>query len=182
MRRTELAHLLRAASTITGDPEILLVGSQSILGSFDEDDLPDEAVGSVEADVAFFGPDAARKSLEVDGAIGEDSAFHQMYGYYAQGVEVDGLVALPTGWEDRVVIWRSYSSAPGRAHCLERHDLAVSKLAAFREKDLEFVQSLLDAGLLVSATLAERIAATPAIAPPHRRRLLAWVRAAGGDG
>jgi hypothetical protein len=89
MKRAELAHILRAASTIADDPEILLVGSQSILGSYDEDDLPDEAVGSIEAD------------------IGEDSGFHAMYGYYAQGVEVDGLVDLPEGWRDRIVVWHS---------------------------------------------------------------------------
>lgn len=43
MTREELTHLLRAASTIAGDGEILVVGSQAILASFDEDELPDEA-------------------------------------------------------------------------------------------------------------------------------------------
>lgn len=175
MRRIELAHILRAASTIANDPEILLVGSQSILGSVDEDDLPDEAVGSIEADVAFFGSGASDKALKVDGAIGEDSGFHQMNGYYAQGVEVDGLIVLPTGWRDRVVVWQSNSSAPGRAHCLEKHDLAVSKLAAFREKDLEFVHALLACGLLSAEVLVERLEGTPDLAPAHQRRLLRWV-------
>ncbi|MBB2923714.1 hypothetical protein [Cellulomonas cellasea] len=176
MRRSELAHILRAASTIAGDAEVLLVGSQSILGSFDEDDLPDEAVGSIEADVAFFGTDAGEKALRVDGAIGEDSGFHQMYGYYAQGLEIDGLVVLPQGWEQRVVIWQSQSSAPGRAHCLERHDLAVSKLAAFREKEREFVHALLACGLLLPEILLERLDGTPGLGAPHRRRLQDWVR------
>jgi hypothetical protein len=177
MKRAELAHILRAASTIADDPEILLVGSQSILGSYDEDDLPDEAVGSIEADVAFFGPDARTKADQVDGAIGEDSGFHAMYGYYAQGVEVDGLVDLPEGWRDRIVVWHSHASAPGRAHCLERHDLAVSKLSAFREKDLEFVSALLGVGLLDADVLLARIGSTPTLAPPHRRRLSSWVLA-----
>jgi hypothetical protein len=177
VRRSELAHILRAASRIAGDNEILLVGSQSILGSFDEDDLPDEAVGSIEADVAFFGPDAGDKALQVDAVIGEDSNFHLMNGYYGQGVEIDGLIVLPSGWADRVVIWESHSSAPGRAHCLERHDLAVSKLAAFREKDLEFVYALLKAGLLDADVLSQRLQDTPDLVPPHRRRLLLWVRA-----
>lgn len=181
MRRSELAHVLRAASTIADDPDILLVGSQSILGSYDEDDLPAAAVGSIEADIAFFGDRAAEKADRVDGAIGEDSGFHQMYGYYAQGVEVEGLVSLPDGWRGRVVLWRSHASAPGRAHCLERHDLAVAKLAAFREKDLEFVAALLAVDLLDPDVLLARITGTPSLSPPHRRRLLAWVRAAAGN-
>lgn len=129
MKRSELSHLLRAACAIANDKDVVIVGSQSILGSYDEDDLPGEAVGSIEADVSFFGPDADEKALAVDGAIGEDSAFHQLYGYYAQGVEIDGLVVLPDGWRERIVVWQSYSSEPARALCLEPHDLAVSKLA-----------------------------------------------------
>ncbi|RMI12709.1 DUF6036 family nucleotidyltransferase [Cellulomonas triticagri] len=177
MRRPELAHLLRAASTVADDPDILLVGSQSILGTYDEDDLPEAAVGSIEADVAFFGAGAAEKADLVDGAICEGSGFHQMYGYDAQGVEIDGLVALPAGWRDRVVVWRSHLSAPGRAHCLERHDLAVAKLAAFREKDLEFVAALIRARLLDPALVLERLADTPDVSAPHRRRVTSWVRA-----
>ena len=36
MRRDQLAHILRAAARITEDNDILVIGSQSILGSFDE--------------------------------------------------------------------------------------------------------------------------------------------------
>ena len=178
MKRSELAHILRAASAITSTTDILIVGSQSILGSFDEDDLPDEAVGSIEADVAFLGEGAADKALAVDGAIGEDSGFHQMYGYYAQGVEIDGLVVLPAGWQDRIVTWQSWSSEPGRALCLERHDLAISKLAAHREKDLDFVYALIEAGMLDPAVLLERLADTD-VPRPHARRIESWVRAIG---
>lgn len=54
MRRNQLAHILRAACDITGDPEILVIGSQAILGTFEEDELPTEATLSIEADLAFF--------------------------------------------------------------------------------------------------------------------------------
>lgn len=86
MKREELAHILRAASRIVGDFDVVVVGSQSILGSYDEDDLPPQAVGSIEADVAFWDDHDNAKSDAVDGAIGEDSGFHAMYGHYAQGV------------------------------------------------------------------------------------------------
>ena len=40
MNREQLAHVLRAASAIVDDRDILIIGSQSLLGSFDEDVLP----------------------------------------------------------------------------------------------------------------------------------------------
>jgi len=86
LKRSELAHILRAASRIADETDIVVFGSQSILGSFDEDDLPDAAVGSVEADVTFWSDARDEKADMVDGAIGEGSDSRQMYGYYAQGV------------------------------------------------------------------------------------------------
>ena len=102
MKRAELAHILRAASDITGEPNILVIGSQAILGSFREDDLPASATVSIEADIAFLDdPDEAKSDL-VDGGIGEDSRFHETYGVYGQGVGVEtanlaGGVARQTG-------------------------------------------------------------------------------------
>ena len=88
MKRSELAYVLRAASRIAGETDIVVFGSQSILGSFDEDDLPDAAVGSVEADVTFWSTHATRRPTWSTGPIGEGSEFHQMNGYYAQGVSI----------------------------------------------------------------------------------------------
>lgn len=177
MRRSEFAHLLRSAAKIANDPEVVVIGSQSILGSFDEDQLPDQAVASMEADIAFFADPNNTKSDAVDAAIGEDSAFHQMYGYYAQGVEV-GTAMLPTGWRDRVVVYADASTAPGRGVCLDPHDLAISKLAATREKDYEFVWALLLAGLLDIDLLRNR--ADLFVEPIRRRSIVKWLQAADG--
>ena len=54
MTREQLAHVLRAVSRIADDPDVLVIGSQSILGSYSEDELPPEATGSMEVDTAFF--------------------------------------------------------------------------------------------------------------------------------
>ena len=78
MTRAQLAHLLRAASRITGDPNVLAIGSQSILGTFSEEDLPEEAWMSIEADLAFRDDSDGTKALAVDGAIGELSSFDEM--------------------------------------------------------------------------------------------------------
>lgn len=54
MNREQLAHVLRAAATVVRDGEILVVGSQAILGTTDAEHLPAEVTMSVEADLAFL--------------------------------------------------------------------------------------------------------------------------------
>jgi hypothetical protein len=46
-----MAHVLRAASRIVDDPEVLVIGSQSLLATFDEPELPLEATASMEVDL-----------------------------------------------------------------------------------------------------------------------------------
>jgi hypothetical protein len=71
MNRRQLAHLLRASAHIAGDQDILVIGSQAILGSFDEDDLPAPATASREVALAFLDDPDGHKADLVDGAIGE---------------------------------------------------------------------------------------------------------------
>lgn len=155
MNREQLAHVVRAAATITGDGDIVIIGSQSILGAADAGRLPDEATMSMEADVAFRDDIDALKADAVDGAIGELSQFHETHGYYAQGVEIRTAV-LPSGWEHRAVILDRPDSRPGYARCLEPHDLVVSKLVAGRPKDITFATALIEHGIVAAATLLER--------------------------
>ena len=49
MNRSSLEHVIRAASAIADDPEIIVIGSQAILGSFP--DAPESLLKSMEADV-----------------------------------------------------------------------------------------------------------------------------------
>lgn len=179
MKRQELAHILRAACAISQDEEVLVLGSQSILGSYDEDDLPGVATVSAEADIAFLDDDDRRKADLVEGAIGEMSGFHNTNHYFAEGVHLD-TVTLPDGWQDRMVRWGLQSSYPARPLFLDPHDLAVSKLVAHREKDLVFVRALLDAGLLDHVTLAARVADLPHTVPPETMNtVVAWAGGAG---
>jgi hypothetical protein len=50
---------------------------------------------------------------------------------------------LPAGWEQRLVRLENENTGGAIGWCLEPHDLAFSKLAARREKDLTFVAALL---------------------------------------
>lgn len=149
MKRQELAHILRAACDITGDRDILVIGSQSILGIYDEDELPPPATASIEADIAFLHDPDRTKADDVEGAIGEMSLFHRQNGVYAEGVHIDTAIYLPKGWRDRLISWPLRSSEPADPRFLDPYDLAISKLGAAREKDLEFVAALISQDLLV---------------------------------
>ena len=71
MNREQLAHVLRSAARVVDDPDIIVIGSQSILGTHDADDLPERVTMSMEADLSFRIDPGEEKSDLVDGAIGE---------------------------------------------------------------------------------------------------------------
>jgi hypothetical protein len=173
VRREHLEHVLREASQIADDPDVVVIGSQSILAAIPEDLLPREATASMEVDVAFFNDPDNRKSDRVDGAIGELSSFHEMNGYYAQGVSVS-TATLPRGWRDRLVLVESSSTHPGRGYALDPHDCVVSKLVAGREKDHAFAGALIESRLIDPAIVAARID-TLEVDPRVMERLRRWI-------
>jgi hypothetical protein len=177
MNRRQLAHVLRAASGIVDDPEILVIGSQSLLASHDESELPDAATASMEVDLAYLDDPDESKADMIDGAIGELSLFHESFGFYAQGVGVRTAV-LPSGWRDRVIRWSTAETGQAHAAFLEPHDCVVSKLVAYREKDTTFAEALLRTGLIDATILRERINDLPDNLDPRiPARVLSWLDA-----
>lgn len=156
MKREHLEHLLRACGDIVDDTEILVIGSQAILGQFP--DAPASLRVSVEADLAPL--NHPERTDLIDGTIGELSPFHETYGYYAQGVSKDTAV-LPAGWEERLVKLLNANTRGVTGLCLEVHDLAIAKAVAGREKDRAFVRDLIENRLVEKTTLLARLAATP---------------------
>lgn len=156
MNRAALEHILRAAAAVSNERELVVVGSQAILAQFPH--APEDLLASIEADL--FPRYAPAKSILIDGAIGELSAFHQTFGYYAHGVD-ENTATLPEGWTDRLVPIQNVNTGDAIGWCLEVHDLAVSKLVAGREKDLDFVRVLLQERMVAPDTLALRAKALP---------------------
>jgi hypothetical protein len=155
MKRPQLEHIIRAAAGITGVPDIVIIGSQAVLGQF-PNSHPDLLV-SVEADVFTFRDPGDAELIE--GSIGEGSPFHQTFGYYAHGVAEETAV-LPSGWKERLVKVRNANTGNGCGLCLEVHDLAAAKLAAGREKDLAFVTGLLRHKLVKPSLIESRLRQT----------------------
>jgi len=176
MDRQQLAHVLRAVCDVTGDPNVVVLGSQAILGSYDEDILPPAATMSMEADVAWLSDTGDRERAEtVNGAIGEMSGFHDAYGYYPEGISVE-TATLPDGWRDRLHTWDLTSSQPAQPLFLDKYDLAVAKLAAGRDKDFDFVGALIDNALLDVERVRERASILPSDVDQRvKDRISAWL-------
>lgn len=173
MRRDAFEHAIRAAGAVLGENELLVIGSQALHASMDSE-LPPEAARSVEADVAALDdPDATKADL-IDGAIGEASAFHEAFGYYAQGVTRSTAV-VPTGWEARLVRYETAATNGVVAWCLEIHDLWISKAIALRPKDIEFCAALAEAGAVDAATLDARLDHTAGLDEERRARVAALI-------
>jgi hypothetical protein len=163
LNRSQLEHVIRAAATIAGDSEIVVIGRQAILGRYPE--APAELLVSADADV--YPLNHPERADLVEGSIGELSPFHETYGYYAQAVG-RGTAVLPQGWEARLVV---VPTSAGRGLCLEPHDLVISKYVAGREKDREYVRAALRHRLVDPSILLERLAQTPADTPT-----LEWIK------
>lgn len=180
MRREHLAHLLRAASRIVDRQDLVVIGSQSVLGTWEEDRLPEAAVMSMEADLACFEDPDGELADRISGSIGELSAFDASFGYHADGVGLETAI-LPTGWRDRLVVFAPPDAAPGRGLCLEPHDCVVAKLVAGRPKNLAFADALVGAGLVTASELRTRVERLDdRVGDADRERLRAWVAARGG--
>jgi hypothetical protein len=163
MTRSELEHLIRAAGAIAEDDQIVIIGSQAVLGQYPE--APATLRASMGADL--FPRNHPERAELVDGAIGEGSRFHEQFGYYAQGVGKKTAV-LPRGWQGRLVRVKNANTGGVEGFCLETHDLAISKYVAGREKDLVFTRELARHGLTNELRLLERLRATR-LKPPVAR-------------
>jgi hypothetical protein len=152
MTRSQLEHIIRAAGTIADDTDIVVIGSQAILGQFP--DAPPNLLVSMEADV--YPRNKPERSDLIDASIGEGSPFERTFGYYGHGVGPETAI-LPGGWEERLVLVESPNTLGIRGWCLEVHDLTLSKLVAGRRKDLEFAAAVEAAQMVDPRTLRERL-------------------------
>ena len=152
MTREQLEHLIRAAAVIADDDEIVVIGSQAVLGQFPE--APEPMRVSVEAEL--FPRNHPERADILEGSIGELSPFHETFGYYAQGVGEE-TARLPQGWQERLVVIQNENTRGARGLCLEIHDLLVSKTIAGREKDLAFLQVAAEHRMADPETLLRRL-------------------------
>jgi hypothetical protein len=166
VNREQLGHLIRAAATIVDD-EIVVAGSQAVLGQFPS--APPSLLRSLEA--AVYPKHAPDRAAEIEASLGDGSQFHATYGIYAHGIGPETVVA-PSGWQERLVrvevraVTRADRTAVGWT--LEIHDLILAKLAAWRPHDIDFVRDTLDAELVDVQRLSAEVSEMPT---SHRDRV-----------
>lgn len=173
MTRAELEHAIRAACEVAQDQEVYVFGSQAILGRYP--DAPKALRQSVEADIS---PVTAVDMVDIiDANLGELSSFHRAFGYYVHGVPISAAV-LPSGWQRRAIAVRNANTNDATGWCVEAHDLAVSKLVAYREKDRDFVRTLLVEGLVNPRKLMLRVdqLSDERVSDELRDRIRGWIQ------
>tara|TARA_R100001143_G_scaffold63512_1_gene71138 strand:- start:20979 stop:21509 length:531 start_codon:yes stop_codon:yes gene_type:complete len=157
MNREQLEHAIRAACDVSGDDELIIFGSQAILGEYPQ--AHEELRRSIEVDLT---PKNKPETVDkIDGALGENSMFHQTHSFYVHGVSIEAA-KLPDGWKNRTVQVQSNMTKNNIGWCIEAHDLAASKLIAFREKDTEFVRLLIIEEMISTDILLDRLNNTDA--------------------
>ncbi|MGI8593956.1 MAG: DUF6036 family nucleotidyltransferase [Solirubrobacteraceae bacterium] len=180
MRREHLEHLIRASADLADDDDIVVVGSQAILGRYP--DAPSAMLTSVDGDL--YPRNHPERAIAIEGAIGEGSPFHETFGYYAHGVGPETSKA-PGGWEDRLITVSNENTRGARGWCLEPHDLVLSKCVAGREKDWSFLDEALRHRLVDADVLRSRLPLLP-LDVEHRetvaRSVEAWIVSAGSRG
>jgi len=155
MKKQQLDHVLRAAGRITGEKQFVIIGSQSLHGK--HPDVADEILRSAEVDLIAKGDTRRSEWLNV---IGQDSPFHEEFGYYADPVD-ESTATLPKGWKGRLVNLPAGDTEGAAGLCLDPHDLAISKYAARREKDLAFTRQLARRGITARERLLALLEKTP---------------------
>lgn len=170
MKKSQVEHVLRAASRICDDKEFVIIGSQSLHGKYP--DLADDMLMSFEVDLIAKNRPGNTEFLN---AIGMDSQFHEEFGYYADPVD-EKTAVLPRKWKERLVHFKlDGADAHFKAYCLEPHDLVIAKLAAGRDKDKMFIRELLRHDLVKRDVIIKRLAQTP-VSPTQRATMESLLR------
>jgi hypothetical protein len=170
MKKQQVDQVLRAAGRMTGERRFIIIGSQALHGSYP--DVADEIERPAEVDLI-----ATERATRAEwlNAIGYLSPFHEAFGYYADPVDLTAAL-LPSGWQDRLVVLAPGDTEGVQGLCLDTHDLAISKYAAGRAKDLVFTQELVARGLVSQAKLLLLLDQSP-LASGARERIRARIAA-----
>lgn len=163
---------------------MIVVGSQSILGTYTEEQLPTDATMSIEVDILPIADDneeTARLADLIEGVAGEFSPFEELHGFSIDGVDLETSV-LPNGWRQRLIkVQNANTAAPAgepqfTGWCLDKDDLCAAKLCAMREKDQNFVAALLRANLIDVEKIVERLRTVDEGHTQAADRAISWLR------
>lgn len=164
MNLEQFHHGIRAARDVLrhqgASGALVIMGSQSILASYSAMVLDSALMMSAEVDILPIASDRDeinRLSDHLDGSLGQESHFHESFGFHVDGISIETSV-LPDGWIDRLIPEVDPGSG-ATGWCLDPHDLAVAKLIAGRPKDNDFVDILVTQRLVDPVVVREGLLA-----------------------
>ena len=142
--------IVRAAARITGCADIVVIGTNA-LHALEPPLDPELLVGD---GVDLFALGHAEMGDRIDDALGAGSMFDEAHGVHARAVGPLTPVA-PARWMERLI--RRELGDGVTAHCMEPHDLVVSKLVVARGKDLDIALETIASGSVERDRLLERV-------------------------
>ncbi len=164
----------------------MVIGSQAIHGTIEDPEI-EVVLRSDDVDVYPRGgwPDSNAMYEELMLQLGQDSDFHIKTDNYIEAVSAT-LARFPDGWEGRA-IQKSVGTFTknGEVHRVnaifpEIHDLTVAKLVVpvHRDKDVEFMESVVKLGLVDRDVLTARLQAAPRTTAEKIREAVAHIEKA----
>lgn len=162
MRKKSIDHILRAAAAVTKQHRFVLVGSAAVIAR--AKNIPLDMMFTPEIDIyAPEADDTEFASELIDGNIGQGSQFHERFGYYGDGVS-PATAKMPSDWKDRSIEYLG-AECPGVVAVVpEENDVALAKLAAWRDKDQIWLNEGIRSGILSLERMASRLGLMP---PPN---------------
>jgi len=134
---------------------------------------------SITQEIDIYAPYAAdieSISQMIDTNIGQGSRFHDEFGYYGDGVSPT-TAKMPRDWETRAVEYRGAGCPDVAVTVPEENDVALAKLAAWRDKDQDWLTRGVNYGVLSLKTMISRLERMPEMNPdlgsPSRETLVA---------
>jgi hypothetical protein len=127
MQRDKVDHVLRAAASVTGHKVFVLIGSAALIARI-KGPTPASMLMTQEVDIyAFDVDDVDKLSDMIDGSLGQNSPFHTLFGFYADGVSSE-TAKMPFDWMTRANKYSSPACLGVTAIVPEENDLALAKL------------------------------------------------------
>ncbi len=171
MKLSDALRLAEEIHHLTGHKEIVVIGSNAVLGVAPHTSIPPEMSMSADLD-AYLRHDPPRTG-SVTAQLGEDSEFHRQTGIFLDVVS-PGLVTAPDGWEARMI---EVAHKELRLWFLDPCDAAISKLARGEPRDMRWVTAGLAAGIIAAPVLRARMSATRFLDADEERHAVERLRA-----
>ena len=148
-----LKHLAQEAVALAPGRQFIVFGSSSAFGSFpDLSSVVEPYRHTLDADFVPEPIDEATWRILSEN-LGKNSEFFVRYGYYADFNGPRALACFPADFRDRLIPLEGCANV----FTLDPNDMAVAKLIAGREKDIELLSILLAQGYLDEATIRTRL-------------------------